>query len=138
MSNKDRESLVFAVGNHMKFHKILDMKPSKIAKLASDDNWDVLVAVGRADEYARGNAFMYSGEFEKIIDKAIKIKEKYGMARVNQTLKLVDGNHIMNLLGLKPGPKVGEIIRNVTKIIMDKGIDPNDTEKVDDIIRSFT
>ena len=136
MSNKDKNSLIFAVGNHMKFHKFLDMRPSKIAKLVNDENWDVLLAVGRADEYARGEIFKYKGYFEKIVDKAIKIKEKYGMIRVNQTLKIVDGNRVMQITGLKPGPKVGEVIRKVTELVLDKGIDPNDNEKIDDLIRS--
>jgi tRNA nucleotidyltransferase (CCA-adding enzyme) len=122
LSNKDRDSLIFAVSNHMKFHNLLKMKNSKIAKLVNDDNWDVLVAVARADEFARGDAFMHAGEFEKIVDKAIKIKEKFGMATVNNQLKLVDGKHVMDLTGLKPGKKVGEIIRKVTTIIMDNDI----------------
>lgn len=136
MSNKDKNSLIFAVGNHMKFHKLLDMKASKIAKLVNDEDWDVLVAVGRADEYARGEVFKHKGEFEKIIDKAIKIKNKYGMIRVNQDLKIVDGNRVMSLTGLSPGPKIGAIIRKVTEIILDKDIDPNDSETIDDLIRS--
>lgn len=135
MSNKDRDSLLFAVGNHMKFHDILKMKPSKVAKLVSDDNWDVLVSVARADEYSRGNTFMHKGEFEKIVDKAVKIKEKFGMAKVNNQLKLVDGNHVMDLTGLKPGPKVGEIIRKTTTWIMDNNIE--DQSKIDDKIRSL-
>jgi len=129
MSNKEREALIFAVGNHMKFHKILDMKPSKIAKLVSDDNWDVLVAVGKADEYARGEMFMHKGEFEKIVDKAVKVKEKFGMPQVNKTMKLVDGNHVMKLTGMKPGPKVGKIIKDVTEWIMDNDI--KDQEEID-------
>ena len=136
MSNKDKNSLIFAVGNHMKFHKLLDMKASKIAKLVNDEDWDVLVAVGRADEYARGEVFKHKGDFEKIIDKAIKIKNKYGMIRVNQDLKIVDGNRVMSLTGLSPGPKIGAIIRKVTEIILDKDIDPNDSETIDDLIRS--
>jgi len=34
-------------------------------------------------------------------------------------MKLVDGNHVMKLLGLSPGPKVGEIIRKTTDWILD-------------------
>lgn len=135
MSNKERDALIFAVGNHMKFHKILDMKASKIAKLVSDDNWDVLVAVARADEFSRGETFMYAGEFEKIVDKAIKIKEKYGMQIVNKQLKLVDGNHVMNLTGLKPGKKIGDIIRKTTEWIMDNGI--TDQTKIDEYIKGL-
>jgi tRNA nucleotidyltransferase/poly(A) polymerase len=133
MSNKERDALIFAVGNHMKFHKILDMKPSKIAKLANDDNWDVLVAVGQADEFARGEAFMHAGEFEKIIDKAVEIKNKYGTKEVTKRMKLVDGNHVMTITGLKPGPKVGEIIKNTTTWIMDN--DVKDQDIIDDYIR---
>lgn len=132
MSNKERDALVFAVGNHMKFHKILDMKPSKISKLVSDDNWDVLLAVGKADEYARGFMFKYSGEFEKIVDKAVKVKEKYGMQTVNKQIKLVNGKDVMKLTGLKPGPKIGEIIQRTTEWIMDNNI--SDQEQINNKI----
>lgn len=126
MSTKEKEALIFAVGNHMKFHKILDMKPSKIAKIVSDDNWDVLVAVGKADEFARGFMFKHAGEFEKIIDKAVKVKEKFGVKQVNKQVKLVDGKDVMRLTGLKSGPKVGEIITKTTAWIMDNDIEDND------------
>ena len=133
MSTKEREALIFGVGNHMKFHNILKMKPSKIAKLANDDNWDVLVAVGKADEYSRGETFRHAGEFEKIVDRAVEIKNKYGTKEVEKRLKLVDGNHVMNITGLKPGPKVGEIIKNTTEWIMDN--DVKDQDIIDDYIR---
>ncbi len=136
MSNKERESLIFAVGNHMKFHKILDMKPSKIAKLVSDDNWDVLVAVGKADEYARGYMFKHAGEFEKIVDKAVKVKEKFGAKQVNKQVKLVDGKDVMRLTGLKPGPEVGKVITMTTAWIMDNNIE--DKEEIENYIRRFT
>lgn len=129
MSNKEKEALVFAVGNHMKFHDILNMKPSKVAELVSNDNWDVLVAVGKADEYARGYIFKHKGEFEKIVDKAVKVKEKFGVKQVNKQVKLVDGKDVMRLTGLKPGPKVGEVITKVTAWIMDNDIE--DKEQIE-------
>jgi len=135
MSNKEREALLFGVGNHMKFHKLLDMKPSKIAKYVSDKNWDVLVAVGYADEYARGYMFKHAGEFEKIVDKAIKIKDKYGTKEVTKRIKLVDGNRVMQLTGLKPSKKVGEIIAKTEEWIMDNDI--TDPKAIDDYIRNL-
>lgn len=133
MSNKEKDALVFAVGNHMKFHKILDMRPAKVAKLVNDDNWDVLVAVGRADEFSRGEVFKHAGEFEKIVDKAIKIKDKYGTKEVGKRIKLVDGKHVMAITGMKPSPKLGEVIRKTTEWIMDNDI--SDPEKIDDYIK---
>lgn len=135
MSKKEKNALLFAVGNHMKFHNILGMKASKIAKMVSDDNWDVLVAVGRADEFSRGEAFMHKGEFEKIVDKAINIKQKFGMKTVNKSLKIVDGNEVMKLTGLAPGKEVGEIIRKVTEWALDNGI--TDKSKITDKIKEF-
>ena len=137
LSNKDRDALIFAVSNHMKFHDLLKMSPSKIAKLVNDENWDVLISTARADEFARGESFMQAGEFEKIVDKAIKIKNKYGITRVNQTLKIVDGNRVMELTGFKSGPKIGNIIRKVTKIIMDKDVNPNDQKEIDKLIIKY-
>jgi len=136
MSNKEKEALVFAVGNHMKFHKILDMKPSKIAKIVSDENWDVLVAVGKADEYARGFMFKHAGEFEKIVDKAIKVKEKFGAKQVNKQVKMVDGKDVMRLTGLNPGPEVGKVITQTTAWILDNDIE--DKEEIENYIRRFT
>jgi tRNA nucleotidyltransferase/poly(A) polymerase len=135
MSNKEKQALLFAVGNHMKFHNILAMKASKIAKLVADENWDVLVAVARADEFSRGSAFKHAGEFEKIVDKAIKIKEKFGIKETERRLKLVSGDRVMELLGLKPGKKVGEIIKKTTEWALDSGI--TDKDEIDEYIRGI-
>ena len=117
----------------MKFHDLLKMRNSKIAELVNDKNWDVLVAVARADEFVvHGETFMHAGQFEKIVDKAIKIKDKFGISAVNNQLKLVDGKNVMALTGLKPGKKVGEIIRKVTEKIMDDGI--TDQKEINNII----
>lgn len=133
MSNKERNAMLFAVGNHMKFHDILNMKASKIAKMVSDEYWEVLLAVAHADEFSRGNAFSHKGAFEKQVEKCIEVKAKYGMKTVNKQLKLVSGDHVMNLVGEKSGPKIGEVIRKVTMWIMDNNI-TNQTE-IDDKIK---
>jgi len=124
MSNVEREALVFGVGNHMKFHNILKMKPSKIAKIVNDDNWDVLLSVAKADELVRG--FENKEDFQKVVDKAIKVKEKFGMKQVNHQVKLIDGKEVMKLTGLKPGPQVGKIIKKTTEWIMDNDIEDKD------------
>ena len=132
MSNKERQSLIFAVGNHMKFHNILKMKPSKISKLVNDENWDVLVAVSRADEFSRGETFMYAGEFEKIINKAIEIKNKWGKKQLKKTNNIINGNRIMELLNLSPGPIIGKIKSDVMEEILNNNI--KDKEEIDKLI----
>ena len=137
LSNTERDTLIFTTLNHMKFHKILEMKPSKILKLVNDNNWDILVAVGMADERSRGEVFKYSGEVESIIDRALSIKNKYGIKGVEKTLRLVSGKHIMDITGLKPGPKIGEIITKVEDWIVNNDIDPKNTEMINDYIKSL-
>jgi hypothetical protein len=74
--------------------------------------------------------FKHAGEFEKIIDKAVKVKEKFGQKQVNKQIKLVDGKDVMRLTGLSPGPKIGELITKVTAWIMDNDIeDKQEIEK---------
>ena len=131
LSNKERETLIFAVGNHMKFHLILGMSPSKIYKLVSNDNWDALLAVCMADNFSRGPNFKYDIDFNDIVNKAVEIKEKWGKSSMKNVAKLVDGYNVMKLTGLKPSKRVGDIIKAVTAWIIDNNINIADSELVD-------
>ncbi len=122
MSNKEKQALLFAVGNHMRFHDILKMKPSKVAKLVNDENWDVLLAVSQADSWARGKEFKHYREWEKMVDYAIEIKKKWGLPQVRSVNSIVNGNMIMKLTGLKPGPKIGQIKTKMLEWIVDNNV----------------
>lgn len=135
MSAKEKETLLYAVGNHMRFHLILGMKPSKIAKLVSDDNWDVLVAVAKADEFSRGHKFMTNQDFEDIVNTAIEIKKKWGSKTVSKLMKVVDGTRIMQLTGLPSGKEVGRIIKMTTDWVIDNNI--TDQEDIDKYIMNL-
>lgn len=136
LSNKEKEAILFAVVNHMKFHAFTSagMKPSKIAKIVSDENWPVLKAVAYADEAARLHLFNPK-EFQAVVDNFEEIKKKWGEKVINKTIKVVDGNRVMELLNLRPGPKVGEIIRKVTDDVLDAGI--KDQGEIDNLILKY-
>jgi tRNA nucleotidyltransferase/poly(A) polymerase len=134
LSNQERNTLIYAVGNHMRFHNILKMKPSKVAELVSNDDFDVLVSVARADEFSRGK-FISEDDFEKIVDTAVEIKERWGSPTSTKVMKLVDGIRVMELTGLKPGKQIGDIIKKTTEWIIDNGI--SDNERIDNYIRSL-
>ena len=123
LSAKERTSILFAIGNHMKFKDILKMRPGKVAKLVGDENWDVLLSVVRADTLSRGANFRHADTFEKTVDRAIKIKEKHGIESVNRRFQLVDGKRVMSVTGLKQGPKIGEIIRKTTEWILNNDVE---------------
>jgi len=133
-SSFDKDAMMFAAKNHMKFHAVLGMKPSKIARLVSHVHFDTLLDVAKADEFSRGETFMYRGEFDKIIDRMYKIRDRWNGRIINNSLNLVSGHRIMELLDLKPSRTVGDIKKIVEDRIMDERLDPDDSELMDKII----
>jgi len=132
-SDADKESMMFAVKNHMKFHEILKMKPSKIARLVSGEHFQTLADVCRADEFSRGQKFMYHGQFERIIEKAHEIGERWEARVINHSIKLVDGHRIIELTGLSGRP-IGLVKKAVEDRIMDERLDPDDLKLIDKVI----
>ena len=135
LSNKERDTLKYVVQNHMKVVKIKDMKPSKIAKLVDDPDWDILLATAHADEFSRLHKSISKKEYDEIIKIAMDIKEKWGLSQGKKALKLVDGNNVMKLTGLYPGKIVGMIIKKTEEWILDNGI--KDGKEIDKYILSL-
>jgi len=133
-STFQKEALVYATRNHMKWHKILEMKPSKIARMLDSPYFETLIDVCEADEFSRGEKFMYKGYFEKQLEHALNIKRKWELQQSERPIKLVDGKRIMELTGLKPSKLVGKIKEEVEDYIMDNGVDYEDQKNVDELI----
>lgn len=129
-----KKALIFAVENHMKFQNILDMKPSKVARLVSSDHFQTLLDVAKADEFSRGEAFATRKEFGLKIEKVFKIKDKWEHHINDHRAKLVDGALIMSLTGIKPSPMVGKIKKAVEEYVIDNNITPHDHEAIKLII----
>jgi tRNA nucleotidyltransferase (CCA-adding enzyme) len=134
LKNKDREAILFAVGNHMRFHEIIGMRPSKVAKLVNSDNWEVLKIVAFADRAVRSRSESTDKEYEAILAKAIEIKDKYGINKVSKVSTLASGKRIIELTGLKPGKEIGRIKKATIDWIINNDID--NQKEVDDYILS--
>jgi len=131
----ETNALIYATRNHMKWHRILEMKPAKIAGLINNPYFETLMNVCKADEFARGEKFMHKGQFDKRLAKVLDIKAKWESHTTdNHKLKLVDGKMIMDLTGLQPGKRVGEIKKEVEEYIINNDVDPEDIDKVKEII----
>lgn len=129
LSNKEKDALMFATLNHMKIFNASQMKPTKIVNIVSNEHWPVLKAVFYCDKHCR-DGIMDKEKYIDVIDNMEKIYKKYGEKTVNNTLKVVDGNTVMKLTGLKPGKQIGDIIKKVTDIVVNQG----SKEKIEDII----
>lgn len=128
--------IIYAVKHHMQFHDILEMKPSKIARLISAPEFCTLRDVGWADEYSRGEKFAHYGEFELKVKRMDEIRVKWENRIVNNSINLVDGNLILSLLNIKPGPEVGKIKREIEEHIIDNSLEPTD-ELIKELILKY-
>jgi len=134
----ETDVIKFVVQNHMKFHKILEMKPSKIAKLVLHDHFPILKEVAWADEFCRGETFMYYGEFDKKLARANEIIQKWkNRVHMGTRTKVIDGHLVMKITGLPAGPKLGQIINTVEECIIDRNIDPQSTDVIDLILEVY-
>jgi len=134
LSNKERDSIMFAAINHMKLFRGTEMKPSKIIKLVNDKNWNVLKAVSYCDDSCRTGMFNKK-TFNDSISNMEKIAKKWGDKVSSQTIKIIDGKHVMKITGMKQGKELGDLIKNVTDIILNKGI--KNQKDIDDIIMKY-
>jgi tRNA nucleotidyltransferase (CCA-adding enzyme) len=128
------ECISYAVMNHMKFHDILSMRPSKIASLVNSPYFDTLKDVAWADEFCRGERFAYYQEFDEKIAKIKEIKSKWKNHMNNKSFTIVSGYRIMELLGISSSPQVGKIKDAIEEYIIDNSIVP-DKETIDRLIK---
>ncbi len=130
--------IIDAIADHMKFHKILEMRPSKIVRLVNSDHFDTLIDVARADEFSRGEKFAYFNQFPDKIKRVEEIKSRWEERLTQKSKKPISGNRIMEILGVKPGPIVGQIIQQVEDHIIDNDLDPTDDKLMYELIlRAF-
>ena len=135
-SSFQKEALIYSTMNHMKWHKILEMKPSKIGRMVDSPYFEILIDVCEADEFSRGEKFMRKGHFKKQLEHALNIKRKWELQQLKRPIRIVDGNRIMELMELNPSKLVGKIKEEVEDYIIDNDIDYEDQKEVDKLIRS--
>lgn len=132
MPNSMRNSLRWAIANHMRFHVVDEMKASKVHALVIHPDWKLLTAVAIADETAQKRTT--PNDLLRKIQVAEQLKDRWEKRQAETaSSKLVNGNHVMELTGLSPGPKVGKIIKETTEWMLDNNI--TDQNAIDHYIR---
>lgn len=132
LTNKQKDAIMFAAINHMKFHDIMKMKPTKILALVNDENWETLKAVAFCDDSCRLQMFDQR-KWEQQLKDIEAIEQKWGSKVAGGAVKIIDGNRVIKLTGLKPSKMVGAIISAVTDEVMAKGI--KNPKEIDDLIK---
>ena len=99
----------------MRFHRIPEMKKSKVVRLVQNDNFPRLSVVCLADSLGDTRHRRHVGG-QAAVDKAMTV---HGNSRL---VSLVSGKLVMELLNLKPGKEVGRIKLLVTEFVLNNNL----------------
>lgn len=131
LSNDEKDAILFAMVNHMKFGNLFELRNSKLLAMVKNKNFNILKATTYADAASRQHLFDPK-EWEAALKKVAEVEEKWGDVTAEKVGKLISGERVMKLTGLKPSRQVGEIIKNVTDYILQHDI--KDEKEIDELI----
>jgi len=137
MSGELREALKFVVHNHMKIAGILQMTNHKFMQLLTDKNWDVLYQASYCDDASR--LHLFDKDFWRKVDERInKLREEYiENKKLGAIRKVVNGQFVMNVRKIPPGPELGAYIDKTIEWIINNSVDLNDIAKIETFIRAL-
>jgi tRNA nucleotidyltransferase/poly(A) polymerase len=126
LGRRERAALAFAVGHHMQAGRLGELRRSKALALLAGEHWPVLRAVALCDVAARGDAAAVAR-----LEAAFLAAEADAAAErtVRAGAAVITGSRIMELTGLAPGPRVGEIQRSVSEWALDNRVE--DRERIE-------
>jgi hypothetical protein len=137
LDNPTRQALIFTVLNHMKFHDLLGLNNSTVYKMMGNENWNTLINVAYCDAKSRLHLFNQQ-EWDKIVIRIKELTEKFQSKNaIDRVKKVVNGQWIMQLKNVKPGPIIGKYINQTVDWILNNNIDIADTKKIEDYIRGL-
>jgi len=121
-SNAYKETIFFCVRNHMKFHKFLEIKDSKLLKLITHKDFDILYEVAVCDDLSRG--FIDKEHWKALDKKILRLRNKFVENNKYMDLKKqFNGKLIMEHYGISPSKQVGKIQKGVITFVIDNNID---------------
>lgn len=126
LRKKDIDAIEFAAQSHMKFHKIVNIKPVKILRMMNNPYWNVLYHVAYADAFSAGQRKSTINLWNMVTNRIDVVSQ----ARpINELRKLISGKRVMNVRGMKKGgPIIGKIIQSAIDAISNGQLDENDVD----------
>ena len=115
-----RAAIAFAVGHHMQAGRLAELRRSKRLALVGSEHWPTLRALAICDCAARGAGAAVArleAVFREAEGDAATVGDRQAGAPV------ITGTRIMELTGLAPGPRVGEIRRRISEWAQDNRIE---------------
>jgi poly(A) polymerase/tRNA nucleotidyltransferase (CCA-adding enzyme) len=119
-SNDRITRVTHLIAHHMFDYKqeLSDKAVRRFIKRIGADNVDDLIALRKADDLAHGWGRDFEKDIEKFknrIDSQIKKSCPFTISEL-----AVNGHDVMNVAGLHPGPKIGQILNQLLEIVIER------------------
>jgi hypothetical protein len=120
LPQRQREAVAFAIAHHLQAGRFTELRRSTMLALLASPHWPILRSVGLCDIAARGEPAAVAR-----LDAAFRAAESDAAAELERRggAPLISGSRIIEMTGLAPGPRVGEIRRRVAAWAQDNRIE---------------
>ena len=110
----------YCIKGHMRMHQFLKMRDSKCIKLMDSPYWKSLYDVACADD--RSRLYCYDWHFWQEVDAKV---ERLQVILDNKSTvdSIVNGNFVMEILEVKGGKVVGDVLKKAKAYVIDKKVD---------------
>jgi len=118
----------YCIKGHMRMHMFLKIRDSKCLKLMDSPYWDSLYDVAHADD--RSRLYEYDWHFWRDVDAKVE-RLKPILDHQKYVKSIIDGHFVMELLEVKGGKIVGDVLEKSRSFVIDKKIDITTEEGLD-------
>jgi poly(A) polymerase/tRNA nucleotidyltransferase (CCA-adding enzyme) len=135
-SNEWIDRVTHLVVHHMfDYEKELsDKAVRRFIKRIGKDNIDHIISLRKADDLAHGPERIDENQIEEFRGRVnAQIKKSYPLSISDLA---VDGNDVMIVLGLEPGPKVGKVLNRLLEVVIEKP-EHNQRDKLMEILKDM-
>lgn len=138
-----KECLIFSAVNHMIVPLFKEMKDNKVLKLINDKNWHVLYNTCLTDDLSRMSSLAFNVEphiafWGDLNERILILKERFlDNQKFNKIKSIVNGNLIMNVLNITPGPEIGRVQNTTIDWIVNNNISTEDVTSITGYIKSI-
>lgn len=131
------EEIRYCIKNHMRMHDFNKMKDAKCYRMMDSPYWESLYEVAYADD--RSRLYLFEREFWNKLDA--KVERLKGLLETKQSMEeVLNGHLVMDLLDLKGGKVVGDVLKKAKDYVINHKIDVKSEDgysKLEKYIKQF-
>lgn len=135
-SNEEIDRVTHLVSHHMFDYrkKLSDKAVRRFIRRIGADNVDKLIKLRRADDLAHGPGKIDENQIDEFRRRVNAQIEKACPLTISDLT--VNGNDVINILGLQPGPRVGKILNHLLEVVIEKP-EHNQKDKLMEILKKM-